>query len=109
MAAKQMTPGSPEQALHHRYHALLDPRQTLDSEQNLMLALLTDAVALIMRNDSAEHHAAAQAWDWVLGFGQGKGSISFEDACDAVGLDHRALRKYLGRRRGNPLRHERRH
>jgi hypothetical protein len=109
MAAKQIPPGSPDQALHHRYHALLAPRQTLDSEQHLMLALLTDAAVLIMRNDHAEHHAAAQAWDWILGFGQGPGCISFEDACDAVGLDHRALRKHLHRRRANHLRHERPH
>jgi hypothetical protein len=107
MGPKQISQGSPEQSPYHRYHALLDPRQSLDSEQQLMLALLTDAAALIIRNHPAEHHAAAQAWDWILGFGHG--CISFEDACDAVGLDHRALRKYLARRRGNHLRHERRH
>ncbi len=107
MAPKQTSQGSPEQALHHRYHALLDPRQTLTSEQHLMLALLADAVALTLRNDPAEHHAAAQAWDWILGFGHA--SVSFEDACDAVGLDHRALRKYLQRPRANRMRGERRH
>jgi len=107
MAPKQTSQGSPEPALHHRYHALLDPRQTLSSEQHLMLALLADAVDLTLRNDPAEHHAAAQAWDWNLGFGPA--SISFEDACDAVGLDHRALRMYLRRLRGNRIRGERRH
>jgi hypothetical protein len=88
MGPKQISPSSPEQALHHRYHALLDPRQSLDSEQQLMLALLTDAAALIIRNDPAEHHAAAQAWDWVLGFGQG--CISFEDASDRPRLSRAA-------------------
>ncbi|HKD68621.1 MAG TPA: hypothetical protein VKB84_17395 [Candidatus Binataceae bacterium] len=107
MAPKETSQGSTEQALHHRYHALLDPRQTLTSEQHLMLALLTDAVALILREDPAEHHAAAQAWDWILGFGNG--SVSVEDACDAVGLDHHALRKYLGRLRHHHMRRERRH
>lgn len=107
MAPKQSSQGSPEQALHHRYHALLAPRQTLTSEQHLMLALVADAVALTLRNDPAEHHEAAQAWDWILGFGPA--SVSFEDACDAVGLDPRALRKYLWRLRRNHLRRERRH
>ncbi len=107
MAPKQTSQGSPEQALHHRYHALLGPRQTFTSEQHLMLALLTDAVALTLSKDPAEHHAAAQAWDWILGFGPA--GISFEDACDAVGLDHRALRKYLQRLRRNQLRGDRRH
>ena len=101
MAPKQTSQGSPEQALHHRYHALLNPRQTLTSEQHLMLALLADAVDLTLRNDPAEHHAVAQAWDWILGFGHA--SISFEDACDAVRLDHRALRKYLRHPRGNRM------
>jgi|SRR5215469_12265953 hypothetical protein len=99
MAPKQIHQGGLEQALHHRYHALLDPRQTLTSEQHLMLALLTDAVALILRSNPAEYHAAAQAWDWMLGFGHAY--ISFEDACDAVGLDPCALRKYLHRLRGH--------
>lgn len=107
MAPKQTSQGSSEQALHHRYHALLGPRQTLTSEQHLMLALLADAVALTLRNDSAEHHAAAQAWDWILGFGSS--CISFEDACDAVGLDPLALRKYLRRLRNHRVPRERRH
>jgi hypothetical protein len=107
MAPKQTSQGSPEQALHHRYHALLNPRQTLNSEQHLMLALLADAVGLMLRNDPAEHHAAAQAWDWILGLGPA--SVSFEDACDAVGLDHCALRKYVRRLRSNRTRNGRRH
>ena len=71
------------------------PRQSLTSEQHLMLAVLTDAINLILRADPSEHHPAAQAWDWILGFGPA--SISFEDASDAVGLDHHALRKYIKR------------
>jgi hypothetical protein len=106
MAPKQSSESSPEPALHHRYHALLAPRQSFTSEQNLMLALIADAVALTVRNGPAEHHAAAQALDWILGFG--RAVISFEDACDAVGLDHRAIRKYLPRLRGNHSRHSRR-
>ena len=97
MAPRQTSQGSPEQALHHRYHALLSSRQTFTSEQNLMLALIADAVALTLRREPSEHHAAAQAWEWILGFG--RSSISFEDACDAVGLDPHALRKYLKRLR----------
>jgi hypothetical protein len=99
MAPKQTSQSSPEQTLHHRYHALLEPRQSLTSEQHLMLALIADAVNLTFRNDPAEHHAAAQAWDWILGYGNA--SVSFEDACEAVGLRHRAIRKYLRRLRGN--------
>jgi hypothetical protein len=105
MAPKPTSQGSPEQPLHHRYHALLASRQSFTSEQNLMLALIADAVDLTVRNDPAEHHAAAQAWEWILGFG--RGSISFEDACDAVGLNHRAIRKYVRRLRGNHLRRPR--
>jgi hypothetical protein len=103
MAPKQVSQGSPEQMLHHRYHALLEPRQSLTSEQHLMLALIADAVDLTVRNDPADHHAAAQAWDWILGYGHA--SVSFEDACDAVGLDHHAIRKYLRRLRGNHRHH----
>jgi hypothetical protein len=107
MAPKQTSQSSSEQALHHRYHALLGPRQTFTSEQNLMLALLTDAVALTLGGEPSDHHAAAQAWDWILGFGHS--SISFEDACDAVGFDHRALRKYLRRLRAHHRMREHRH
>lgn len=99
MAPRQTSQGSPEQTLHHRYHALLGSRQTFTSEQNLMLALIADAIGLTLRGEPSEHHAAAQAWDWILGFGHS--SISFEDACDAVGLDPRALRKYIKRWRMN--------
>jgi len=107
MAPKQASQGSTDQSLHHRYHALLDSRQTLTSEQHLMLALLADAVALTLRDDPTEHHAAAQAWDWILGFGPA--CVSFEDACDAVGLDPRAFRKYLRRQRNNHIRRVRGH
>jgi hypothetical protein len=99
MAPRQTSQGSPEHTLHHRYHALLDSRHSFTSEQNLMLALIADAVGLTLRREPSEHHAAAQAWDWILGFG--RSSISFEDACDAVGLDPRALRQYLRRLRRN--------
>jgi hypothetical protein len=99
MGPKQTSQSSPEQTQHQRYHALLQPRQSLTSEQHLMLALIADAVNLTIRNAPNEHHAAAQAWDWVLGYGHA--GISFEDACDAVGLDHHAIRKYLSRLRGN--------
>lgn len=108
MAPKQASQGGGlEQAAHHRYHALLNPPQTLNSEQHLMLALLADAFELALRNDPSEHHAAAQALDWILGFGPA--GISFEDACDAVGLDHGALRNYLRRRRSAVVRDSRRH
>ncbi|GEM_PF-6801356 len=103
MAPKQTSHSSPEQPLRHRYHALLEPRQSLTSEQHLMLAVIADAVALTMRDEPAHHHAAAQAWDWILGYGHA--SVSFEDACDAVGLDYRAIRKYLRRLRGNHRSH----
>jgi hypothetical protein len=106
MAPKRSSQGSPEQVLHQRYHALLGPRQTFTSEQHLMLALLADAVALTLRDDPTEHHAAAQAWDWILGLGPA--CVSFEDACDAVGLDYRALRRYLRRWRRNHARGEHR-
>ena len=99
MAPRQTSQGSPEHPLHHRHHALLGSRQTFTSEQNLMLALIADAIGLTLRGEPSEHHAAAQAWDWILGFG--RSSISFEDACEAVGLDPRALRQYVGRRRRN--------
>jgi hypothetical protein len=107
MAPRQTAQGSPDQTLHHRYHALLDSRQTLTSEQKLMLALLTDAVDLTLRGDPSEHHAAAQAWDWILGFGPAY--ISFEDACEAVGLEPHALRRYLKRLRTARARRVHRH
>jgi hypothetical protein len=103
MAPRQTSSGVPEQTPHHRYHPLLRPRQTFSSEQNLMMALLADAVALALSRNSAEHLAAAQAWDWILGLG--RAWISFEDACDAVGLDPCALRKYLRRLRARQTGH----
>ena len=95
MALTKTSEGSSETGLHHRYHGLLSPGRSFTSEQNLMLALLADAINLMLRADPAEHHATAQAWDWVLGFGPA--GISFEDACDAVGLDHHALRRSIKR------------
>jgi hypothetical protein len=106
MAPKQASQSSSESALHHHYHALLSPRKTFTSEQNLMMALLADAVGLAVGSEPADHHAAAQAWDWILGFGHS--FISFEDACDAVGLDHRALRNYTRRLRAHRRERERR-
>ena len=95
MALIRTSQGSSESGTHHRYHGLLSPRQTFTSEQNLMLAVLTDAINLMLRADPSEHHATAQAWDWILGFGPA--GVSFEDACEAVGLDHEALRKSIKR------------
>src|SRR5271156_2319233 len=99
MALIRTSQGSSESGTHYRYHGVLSPRQTFTSEQNLMLAVLADAIGLILRADlfehHAEHHAAAQAWDWILGFGPA--GVTFEDACEAVGLDHDALRKSIKR------------
>jgi hypothetical protein len=95
MAPMRTSQSSSESGPHYRYHALLSPRQTLTSEQKLMLAVLADAINLMLRAEPSEHHAAAQAWDWILGFGPAE--ISFEDACEAVGLDHHALRKSVKR------------
>lgn len=95
MALIKASQGNSEPGLHYYYHGLLSPGRAFSSEQNLMLALLADAINLMLRADPAEHHAIAQAWDWILGFGPA--GISFEDACDAVGLDHHALRSYIKR------------
>ena len=101
---------SPQPIAHQHRHLLIGPRQSFTSEQNLMLAVLSDAIEMVLRPDSADnHYAALQAWNWIMG--RGKCAVSFEDACDAVGLNCRALREHLYRLRqrqraaGHPVRH----
>jgi hypothetical protein len=65
-------------------------------ERLLMLALLADAINIFLKG-KAERRLLAETRGWIRGASGGTQAISFEDACDAIGIDPGALRERLFR------------
>jgi hypothetical protein len=63
-------------------------------ERLLMLALLADAINIFLRG-RGERRLLAETRNWIRGGKTGSEVISFEDACDALGIDPNALRERL--------------
>ena len=68
--------------------------RTFSSEQRLVLAVLVDAINLVLRENRDSGASFKEASSWI--FANGIASLlSFDLACDAVGLDAECLRKRL--------------
>jgi hypothetical protein len=70
--------------------------QACSGERLLMLALLSDAINIFLKG-RAEHRLLAETLSWIKGVDTDSQVISFEDACDALGIDPEAMRKRLFR------------
>jgi len=62
----------------------------LCGERRLMLALLADAICCLLTVGRRYERARKEARGWLAG--RGHSPVSFEDACEAVGLDPAATR-----------------
>lgn len=87
----------PDVILRAQFFELMGPR-TLSSEQRLMLAVLADAVNIVLDFHSSpstrKRGAFTEAWSWI--FARGKTSpLALESVCDALGIDADALRRRL--------------
>lgn len=67
--------------------------RTLSSEQRLMLAVLVDAINLVLR-ENYDRSASQEASSWIFTSGVARW-LSFDLACDALGLNPEWLRKRL--------------
>jgi hypothetical protein len=65
-------------------------------ERLLMLALLSDAINIFLKG-STERRLLAETRNWIRGGRRACHGVSFEDACDALGIDPGALRERLFR------------
>ena len=65
-------------------------------ERLLMLALLSDAINIFLKG-RAERRLLAETLSWIKGVDTDSQVISFEDACDALGIDPEAMRERLFR------------
>jgi hypothetical protein len=63
-------------------------------ERLLMLAVLTDAVNIFL-NGATERRLSTETRNWIRGANTSRHAISFENACDALGIDPDALRERL--------------
>jgi len=72
------------------------PAHVSRDERFLMLALLADAVNIFL-NGNAERRLLAETRTWIQGGNTDSQVISFEDACNALGIDPQAMRKRLYR------------
>jgi hypothetical protein len=69
--------------------------RTFSSEQRLMLAVLVDAINLVLRGNRDRNRSASQeASSWIFASGVARW-LSFDLACDAIGLNPEWLRKRL--------------
>src|SRR5271163_2042833 len=67
--------------------------RTFSSEQRLMLAVLVDAINLVLR-ENRDRRAAKEASSWIFASGVARW-LSFDLACDALGLNPGWLRERL--------------
>src|SRR5271157_3806181 len=84
----------PDVILRSQFFELVGTR-SLSSEQRLMLAVLADAINIVQdfhRSGSTRKRAAFnEAWTWIFTKGI-TCPLSFENVCDALGIDCEALR-----------------
>jgi len=100
----------PDVILRSQFFEMVGTR-SLSSEQRLMLAVLADAINVVQEFGGAasmrKRNSFNEAWNWF--FAKGVTSpLSFDNVCDALGMDARGLRWRLSElvagRGGSPLR-----
>jgi hypothetical protein len=100
----------PDVILRSQFFEMVGTR-TLSSEQRLMLAVLADAINVVQElggsSSLRKRNSFNEAWNWF--FAKGVSSpLSFNNVCDALGIDAHALRWRLSElvagRGGSPLR-----
>lgn len=74
----------------------ISPSHARSGERLLMLALLADAINIFLKG-ATERRLLAETRNWIRGSGSAGQAVSFEDACDALGIDPDALRERLFR------------
>ncbi len=74
----------PDTLLPDQYFDRLAPRACDRPEKRLMFAVLLDAVIQLQRRNSA---GATEAEIWIRGEAGDEGPFSFQNVCDALGLD----------------------
>ncbi len=74
----------------------ISPSYARSGERLLMLAVLTDAINIFLRG-ATERRLSNETRDWIRGESTGSHAISFENACDALGIDPAAMREQLFR------------
>ena len=68
--------------------------KAFSSEQRLMLAVLTDAINLVLRENRDRSRDFIEASSWIFASGV-VSPLSFEIACDTIGLNPECLRERL--------------
>jgi hypothetical protein len=100
----------PDVILRSQFFEMVGAR-SLSSEQRLMLAVLADAINVVQEfggsSSLRKRNSFNDAWNWF--FTKGTSSpLSFENVCDALGMDAKGLRWRLSElvagRGGSPLR-----
>ncbi len=100
----------PDVILRSQFFEMVGAR-SLSSEQRLMLAVLADAINVVQEFGASsslrKRNSFNDAWNWF--FTKGVTSpLSFENVCDALGMDAKGLRWRLSElvagRGGSPLR-----
>jgi hypothetical protein len=74
----------------------LNPMLARSGERLLMLALLADAINIFLKG-ATERRLLAETRNWIRGSSAAYQAVSFDDACDALGIDPTALRERLFR------------
>jgi hypothetical protein len=87
----------PDVILRSQFFEMVGTR-SLSSEQRLMLAVLADAINVVQECGSStslrKRNSFNEAWNWI--FTKGVTSpLSFDNVCDALGMDTRGLRSRL--------------
>ena len=100
----------PDVILRSQFFEMVGTR-SLSSEQRLMLAVLADAINVVQEfgdtTSLRKRNSFKEAWNWFFTKG-GVCPLSFDNVCDALGIDAQGLRwrltELVAGRGGTPLR-----
>jgi hypothetical protein len=80
----------------------ISPMHARSGERLLMLAVLADAINIFLKG-ARERRLLEETRLWIRGGKDAYQPVSFEDACDALGINPRALRERLFRLKSGDL------
>jgi hypothetical protein len=86
-------PFTPDALLPSQFFGLTGA-PSFSSEQRLMLAVLIDAINLVLRENRDRSRDFIEASSWIFASGIAS-PLPFDIACDAIGLNPECLRKRL--------------
>jgi hypothetical protein len=97
----------PEAVMPVQFYGARRGGEQVEAVKRLMCAILEDALRCFERNLQActtlRRREFREAENWLFSRSEGEGLFSFENVCDALGVDPNRLRRAISQRRASVL------